>query len=82
MVHNYHRIKEIISIEEYYLRNPELHPLYESEWKEWWYSKYLKLKMNGINPKTYNFIPEWQEFWWNKLTNYYLPLISMKQRIN
>ncbi|CAO1414686.1 unnamed protein product, partial [Diamesa serratosioi] len=59
-----------------YKKNSNLHPFYESEWKKFWYKRNLEVKQSGIDPSTFNFIPEWNILWPSRMNQFYWDEIS------
>lgn len=77
------RIALIYSKYKKYKKNHKLHPSYYSEWKKFWYKRRSELMQSGINPRTYNFIPEWTTFWPLQMNHFYCDEIlktKIKQR--
>lgn len=62
---------------------PERHPLYFDEWREFWNRRYRELQQEKkCNPMEYDYKPEWMIYWSERLRElFYIELNTIKRDI-
>ncbi|XP_076052517.1 uncharacterized protein LOC143031980 [Oratosquilla oratoria] len=53
--------------QEVYEKNPESHPHYKREWRQFWQLRYQKLESQGCDASMHNFKREWVPFWFERM---------------
>ncbi|KAG5669657.1 hypothetical protein PVAND_017541 [Polypedilum vanderplanki] len=61
-------------------RNPENHPKYSEEWKEFWARRYRELIAEGKDANSYDYRPEWINFWTRRVKELYDLEIEAKKK--
>ncbi|XP_055385791.1 uncharacterized protein CG7065-like isoform X2 [Condylostylus longicornis] len=62
-----------------YEKNPEKHPLYPEEWKQFWNRRYKELQAEKKDANKYDFKPEWVTFWTKRMKDIYQEEIDKKK---